>query len=109
MKVLIRWAPALQVLLNCWDWNCVWNIAIQWLLVKTPVFLFVEEKNVQDYGIPLFLFSEATVVSALDPQSQPQSSNTEGLQFFQALCFLNQHYFLISLILQYWHLGLRKK
>ena len=33
MKVLIRWAPALQVLLNCWDWNCVWNIAIQWLLV----------------------------------------------------------------------------
>lgn len=107
MKVLIRWAPALQLLLNCWDWNCVWNIAIQWLLVKIPV--FVEEKNVQDYGIAPFLFYETTVVSALNPQFQPQSSNTKGLQFFQGLCFLNQRYFLISLTLQYWHLDLRKK
>lgn len=87
MKVLIRWAPALQVLKNRWNWNCVWNIAIQWLLVQFPTLPFVEEKNARHYAIPALLFYETTLVSALAPQFRIESSNTKGLQFFQVVCF----------------------
>lgn len=58
---------------------------------------FVEEKSVTEYGIPPLLFYETTVVSALAPQFQRESSNTEGLQFFQVVHFLSKCSFLIAM------------